>query len=285
MRRALAALAVAAIVGCSPPPAAPPTVGDETVDRIVVLAPHLAELAFAAGAGGELVGVSAYTDYPPEAAELPSVGDAFTVDIERLRLLEPDLVLAWESGMPAHTIDGLKRAGFRVETIRTRNLADVVLALKRIGQLTGRDAEAEAEADRFRAAIASLERQFESARPVRVFFQVSARPLYTINGDHFISELLEACGGENVFADLTELAPAVDVEAVLSRNPEAVVAGSATDELSMWSRFDGLLAAQYDNLLTVDAEHLARASTRLDDAGARLCSVIDTARRRLPAPR
>lgn len=286
MKRAVAALTIAfVLVGCSRPPSTSPTDANGSAERIVTLAPHLAELVFAVGAGAQLVGVSAYTDYPPEAARLPSVGDAFTVDIESLRILEPDLVLAWDSGMPPHAIEGLRLAGFRVETIRTQNLSDIVDAFERIGRLAGRNEQAWIEANRFREAIADLEREFESARPVRVFFQVSVRPLYTINGDHFISELIEVCGGENVFADLSELAPAVDVEAVLSSNPEAIIAGSPASDLSMWSRFDGLLATQYDNLLTVDAEHLARASGRLDDAGKRLCGLIDGARRRLPAGR
>ena len=285
MRRCVAALVVAvALSGCSRSPAPEPPDGDGIANRIVVLAPHLAELAFAAGAGAQVVGVSAYTDFPPEASRLPSVGDAFTVDIERLRLLEPDLVLAWDSGMPAHTIEGLEQAGFRVESIQTRSLADIAEAMLRIGELAGRKEEARLEAARFSDALADLEQDYVSARPVRVFFQVSARPLYTISGQHFISELIELCGGTNVFAGLSELAPAVDVEAVLSRDPEAVIAGSANSDLSVWTRFDSLAATRTGNLLTVDAPHLARASTRLDDAGTRLCAVIDHARQRLPGP-
>ena len=70
---------------------------------------------------------------------------------------------------------------------------------------------------------------------------------------------------------------------LLGRDPEAIVAGSANSDLSAWSRFDNLAATRYENLLTVDADHLARASTRLDSAGERLCRVIDDARQRLPA--
>ena len=78
----------------SPPPDA------EQPERIVTLSPHLAELVFATGAGDLLVGVSAYTDFPREAALLPVVGDAFNLDLEQLALLQPDLLLAWETGTP-----------------------------------------------------------------------------------------------------------------------------------------------------------------------------------------
>ena len=249
--------------------------------RVVTLAPHLAELTFAAGAGEQLVGISAYTDYPAEVSKLPLVGDAFTVDLEQLRLLDPDLVLAWGSGMPAHTIEGIENAGFRVVTLSTRSLDEVAAAVEEIGRLTGNEAVAAREAARFRDRVAALESQYGAASPVRVFFQVSARPLYTINGNHFISELIETCGGRNVFADLSELAPAIDVEAVLARDPEALIVASRRAELDDWRRFETLAATRAGNLLTVDAEHLARASTRLDDAGERLCRVIAEARRNL----
>lgn len=267
------------LVGCAPEPDASPD--SAAAVRIVTLAPHLAELVFAAGAGDMLVGVSAYTDYPAAAQDLPVVSDAFTVDQERLRLLAPDLVLAWDSGMPAHTIDGLRQSGFRVVTLRTRTLADITAALATIGQLTGTSAAAEAEAGRFEGALATLRERYAAAPSIRVFFQVSSRPLYTINGNHFISELIEVCGGVNVFAGLDELAPAVDVEAVLAANPEAIITGSGPADLEMWRRFASLSASRSGNLLSIDAPHLSRASTRLDTAAERLCAVIETARRDL----
>ena len=282
MRRSAAVLALALLLaGCTAEAPTESPVEPATAQRVVTLAPHLAELMFAAGAGSQLVGVSAYTDYPPEAALLPLVGDAFTVDLEQLKLLDPDLILAWGSGMPAHTIEGIENAGFRVITLSTRSLEEVPAAVEEIGRLTGNEASAAREAGRFRDAIANLEARYRAATPIRVFFQVSARPLYTINGEHFISQLVEVCGGQNVFADLSELAPAVDVEAVLAREPEAVIVGSGTTDLDVWRRFETLAATRAGNLLAVDTPHLARASTRLDDAGGRLCDVLDRARRNL----
>ncbi|MEM8816220.1 MAG: cobalamin-binding protein [Pseudomonadota bacterium] len=245
-------------------------------ERVVTLAPHLAELVFAAGAGDTLVGVSAYTDYPAAAAQLPQVGDAFGVDQERLRLLEPDLVLAWASGMPAHTVDELRSTGLPIVTIRTGSLEDVARAVEEIGRLTGNAASAETEAARFRAGIAALHDKYADRTPLRVFYQISARPLYTINGTHFISELIALCGGVNVFADLDELAPQVDVEAVVARDPDAIVGG--TNDYEVWERFNTLAANRYGNRLRVDTPALARASTRLDAAGAALCEILDEAR-------
>ena len=110
MTRALALLCLAAcLCGCSE--RASETLPPDTYERIVTLAPNLTELVFAIGAGEQLVGVSDWSDYPEEVLSLPVVGDAFTVDQEQLALLNPDLLLVWESGMPAHTVDELRKAG------------------------------------------------------------------------------------------------------------------------------------------------------------------------------
>ena len=96
--------------------------------RIIVLSPHLAELVFAIGAGERLIGVSAHTDYPEAAAALPIVGDAFMLDLERLTVLKPDMLLAWQSGTLAHVVDELQSRGYRVEVIKTMSLHDIPVA-------------------------------------------------------------------------------------------------------------------------------------------------------------
>jgi iron complex transport system substrate-binding protein len=128
----------------------------EAGQRIIALSPHLTELVFAVGAGDRLIGVSAYTDYPEAASGLAVIGDAFMLDLERLTVLQPDLLLAWQSGTPAHVVDELRTRGYRVEVIRTRSLHDIPVALRRIGRLTGRGATADTVADSFLTGLDSL---------------------------------------------------------------------------------------------------------------------------------
>lgn len=266
------------LLACSEPPA--PSDAPRQYSRLVTLAPNLTELVFAAGAGETLVGVSAYSDYPPAALALPIIGDAFTVDQERLALLRPDALLVWESGTPAHVVDQLRRVGFHVEVIRTRSLEDVALALTRIGELTGHAAEATAAAARYRAALQALRAQHADAESLRVFYQVSRRPLFTINGEHFLSELIEFCGGENVFADLDELAPTVDVEAIVARNPEVMLASDeAGDEaFNEWQRWPNIAANRYGNHFLMPADEIGRATPRLLIAGEAVCTALAIAR-------
>ena len=229
--------------------------------RVVTLAPNLTELVFAAGAGQTLVGVSAYSDYPVAARQLPVIGDAFAVDRERLALLQPDLLLVWQSGTPAQVVDELRRGGFRVEVIKTRTLADVAEALRRIGELTGYAQQAADVASAYTDALQNIAARHAATKHLRVFYQVDKRPLYTVNGEHYVSELIAICGGSNVFADLGELAPAVNVEAVLERDPEVMLAsGDAGDDAFAES---GTTVA-LDLLTKSELEKIARA---LDSPG------------------
>lgn len=284
-RRSPWVLAILLVVqaGCGPAgPGAADDPGRRTAGPgIVTLSPHLAELVYAAGGGAHLVGVSAYSNFPDAVRSLPQVGDAFSIDHEQLTLLAPDIVLAWESGTPRHTVDELRDLGFRIEVLRTRSLADVAQALRTIGAWTSSSATAAEAADRFVADLNVLRQAYEDAEPIRVFYQVSAQPLYTVSGAHYVSELIELCGGENVFAELSELAPSVSAEAVLVRDPELLLAGRAAETANpyaQWQRWPELAANRFANHFYVDADSLGRAGPRLAQAGAAICRSLDAGR-------
>lgn len=249
-------------------------------NRVVTLAPNLAELMFAAKAGDKLVGISAYTDFPPAAVELPIVSDAFMVDQEQLALLKPDLLLAWKNGTPAHVVDQLREAGFRVEVIQTDSLDDVAVAIERIGELTGKHKPAANAAAAYRQRIQQLTDRYSGGESIDVFYQISSRPLYTVNSTHYISELINLCGGRNIFDDLDELAPLVDVEAVVSRNPEAMLAAldSTQAAFDVWDRWPELAANRYGNRFFVPAAEIGRATPRVVVAGEAVCEALAEAR-------
>lgn len=282
MTRALTLACLCALMwACSKPePEATAGVESGPAVRVVAFAPHLSEMMFAVGAGEQLVGVSAWSDFPREVLELPQIGDAFSVDQEQLSLLQPDLLLVWESGMPAHTVDELRNRGYRVESIRTRNTADVATAMTRIGELTGKQDEARAAAQQFTGALEGLRAKYRDAEPINAFFQITARPLYTVNREHFISEIISLCGGRNIFDDLEDFAPSVAVEAVLDRDPEVMLAGtnSGDDAFAEWGRWPGLAANRYGNLFLLPDETIGRPTPRLAMAAHSVCIALDRAR-------
>ena len=173
--RCAAILSLACVLcACNPPPE--PAVRQESAARIVTLSPNLAELVFAVGAGEQLVGVSAFSNYPEAVSSLPLIGDAFMIDLEQLALLHADLLLAWESGTPARVVDELRSRGYRVEVLRTRRLQDVASALQKIGILTGHEEEGELAARDYQQGLRRLAEGNSGLSGIRVFYQVSRQP-------------------------------------------------------------------------------------------------------------
>jgi iron complex transport system substrate-binding protein len=248
--------------------------------RVVTLAPHLAELVYAAGAGDTLVAVSAYSDYPTEVAALPIIGDAFVVDQELLALIQPDILLAWQSGTPRRVVGELAQQGYRIEIIRTQSLEDVALALEAIGRMTGSFATAARAAAEYRNGLATLAQRYAEAEPVSVFYQIQKRPLYTISGDHYVSELISICGGQNIFSDLENLAPLVSVESVIERNPEILLVSSDSEEdaLNEWNRWPEMAANRFGNRYVIQADEIGRPTPRLLLAGEALCKALEQGR-------
>lgn len=265
-----------AAIACGAAPAgeSPP------VRRIISLAPNLTELTYSAGAGERLVGADVYSDYPEAARKLPRVGDAFQVDYERVLALRPDLVLVWDTGTPETVIGRLAELGLRVERVSTSRLDDIATAIERIGKLAGTETSAHATAQRFLREVSEVRAHTPAAEPLSVFYQISEKPLYTVNGAHLISEIIGLCGGRNVFADLAQLAPAVSLEAVLARDPQVILTadGAQGDPLSVWRNWPRLRAVELGNLYTVHADHVARATPRVIEGVREVCDVLDEAR-------
>lgn len=251
--------------------------------RIVSLAPSLTELAFAAGAGDRIVATVEYSDYPQAARAIPRIGDAFRVDLERVLELRPDFVLAWESGTPAATIERLRALGLNVEIVSTQTLAEVSAALRHLGELAGTRSAADAAAKRFESQIARLREEYRDRKPVSVFVQINDRPLYTVNGNHIISEIAALCGGTNVFTALRDLAPTIGIEAVIAANPDAIVStdSSVTDAMAHWRRWETLTAVRARNVFTLPSDELARATPRLVTGARSMCRALETARENL----
>lgn len=275
--------AVAAFVPCLAALAwgAPEPAGE----RIVSVAPNLTELLFAAGAADQVVGVSEYSDYPEAARFLPRIGDAFRLDYERIVALAPTLAVVWESGTPAGVKERLEDLGIRVVGIPTRKLDDVATGLLTVGTLARTDTVASTAATEFRRRIRELRTRYRDRPKIRVFVQIDGAPLYTVGGAHLITEIVELCGGSNVFADATALALPVDLESVLARAPQVILSLDDTDPVAFWARFDRLEAVALGNVYRAPADALARPSPRIADGAADVCERLDEARAKAASAR
>ncbi len=248
--------------------------------RIVSLAPHATELLYAAGAGDRVVAVLATSDWPPEAAVKPKVGDSRALDLERIFLLQPDLVVTWPFAAPAQ-VGALVARGIPVFVANPPTIDGIAQDMERLGALAGTLPAATTRAAQFRAEQVRLAKRYSGARTVRVFYEIWDVPMYTIGGQHLISQALRVCGGENVFASLELPAPGVSVEAVLAAKPDAIIAGADRAVrpawLDAWKRWPTLPAVVRGNLFTVDANLLHR-SGRASSTGSPPCARRSTKR-------
>lgn len=248
---------------------------------IVSLAPSATELLYAAGAGDRVVAVTDPTDWPPEARALPRIGDARTLDLEKIVGLRPDLAVAWPY-VAAAQIARLEALGIPVYRSDPHTPDAIAVDIERLGVLAGSAEAAAAAAARFRSRLEALRRQRHAASTVRVFYEIWNQPLYTVGGAHLITAAIALCGGENVFSQLSLPAPSVSVEAVLAARPSAIIAG--TDGalrpawLDAWRQWTDLPAVARGNLFVVDANLLHRPGPRFVDGAEALCAVIDRAR-------
>ncbi len=252
--------------------------------RIVSLAPHATETLYAAGAGARVVGVVEYSDYPAAAKRLPSVGSYVQPDLERLVALRPDLVVIWQSGNAGTMVQRLQALGLTVYQTQPDHLEDIPATIEKLGRLAGSETEARRAAAAFRMRLAALRKHHAGRAPVPVFYQAWHQPLLTVGGDQIISDVIQLCGGTNIFAGLGSKAPSVSVEAVLAANPEVIVAsGMGYDTpigLNEWRTWKQLLAVRRDNLFHVPADLMQRPTPRLLDGAELLCRHLETARGR-----
>lgn len=283
----LAALgAVSAISAAS---AAPITVRDDDgnvvtlprpAQRVIAMAPHVTELLFTAGAGDKIVGAVTYSDYPEAAKKIPRVGDNRLVDLERVAAMKPDLIVIWLHGGFERQIDALRKMGIPLYHSEPTKLEGIAENVERLGQLMGTESVANPAAADIRQQFAALAKQYSSRPPVRLFYQVWDKPLYTLNGKSIVSDAIRLCGGVNIFADQKATAPIISMEAVLQANPEAIFGTSEKDygSVDLWKPYGTLLAVQNNNLFRLQGDLLNRAGPRMTIGAKALCEKIEEAR-------
>jgi iron complex transport system substrate-binding protein len=252
----------------------------QPAQRVISMAPHITELLFAAGGGSHVVGVAAYSDFPEEAKKIQQIGSSREVDLERVMALKPDLIVIWRHGSSERQVGMLRKLGVPLFYNEPQKLDDIPDGVAKLGQLMGTEKTAAPVAAELRQQLASLRRRYARRPAVRSFYQVWDKPLYTLNGEHIVSDALRLCGGENIFAGLPATAPVVGVESVLQKNPEAIFATAEKNYggVGMWKPYGTLLAVRNDNLFTIDGNLLNRSGPRMIAGAAMLCEKLELAR-------
>ncbi|WP_422412944.1 MULTISPECIES: cobalamin-binding protein [unclassified Endozoicomonas] len=255
----------------------------KSVKKIVSLSPGSTELIYAAGAGKQVVAVDDHSDYPPAVAKVPRVGGFPNVSIEAIAAMKPDLVVAWAGGNSPKVTSKLESLGVRVFYIDPLSFPEIASVIRRLGRLFGTSAVADKEAKRFLARYQSIKKKYQFKKPVTVFYEIWNKPLMSISRNQIIGQVIELCGGQNIYADSKIRVPKVSMESLLGKNPEVIVSssnlkdGKAIEE--RWSKWSDLQAVKQHHLITVPGNLISRPAPRALDAAESLCQQLESVRK------
>src|SRR6266849_8589633 len=230
--------------------------------RIACLSAEHVEICYALGAGDRVVAVPGTAHRPPEAREKPKIGGFTTFRADKIRELEPDLILAF-SDLQADICAELIRGGLPVFCSNPRAVDDILESILLVGGLLGLDKAARDLVQDMRDDIRQI-REFSSVWPdrPRVYFEEWHDPL--IAGIRWVSEIIELAGGRDIFAELRDRRGAqeriVPPETVRERDPQIILAswcGKPVDTASItaragWDRISAVKAGEIHELEGAD---------------------------------
>jgi len=246
-----------------------PNSNSNTSIRLITLSPHLAELVDSAGAIDYLTGVVSYSDYPEQVKSIEQVGDAFKIDYEKILILNPTHILTWKDGTSVAIINKLKSLNFNIIETEINKLADIPKTIKMISEITNTQDFAAINISLFNKTIKNIKQSKFTNNSI--FIETYHQPLYTVSGNHWMTEAVEICGYDNVFNDLSQLSAPVTLEAVITKNPQTILTIADQQDLQWmaWEKLDAVINKQ---IITIHPDHFSRPSMRLLKGIKKLCA-------------
>jgi iron complex transport system substrate-binding protein len=241
----------------------------EKIDRIVSLAPNLTEIVYAVGAGGQLVGDTDYCDYPAAAKSVAKIGDTMHPSVERIIALKPQIVLVSTASQLEAFTKQLDQQNITVYVTNPQSLNDVFRSIQTLGDLFGHHDSSVTMVGELRKRAAAVEVATKTVKPLKVFYQVSDEPLYTIGRDAFLTDLIRRAGGVSVTADVPGAFPRYSDESALAAKPDAIILPSggamATANSKPAPALKNSPAVLNNRIYRIDENHLQRPGPRLID--------------------
>lgn len=248
--------------------------------RVVALAPSITEIVFALGQEKRLVGIARFSDFPPEASQLPQVGSYIQLDIEKIVSLNPDICIAVKDGNPRAIADRLHALNIPVYAVNPLDLETLMSTIRQLGDLLNAKDRAkiivrdmQTRIDRVRELVATTNRQ------PGVFFQIGFAPIVSVGKDTVIHELIETAGGTNLCAAYSSY-PRLSREQVVALSPEILIITTMHRDMSIrqitaeWAAWPMIPAVRNNRITIVDSNIFDRPTPRLVDALEELVRVI-----------
>ncbi len=258
---------------------------DEPAKKIIALAPHIVENLFSAGAGTKIIGAVEYSDYPEAAKKIQRVGRFDAVSIESILALAPDLVIVWGSGGGLKLVEKLESFGIKVYVDEPSSLDSIAKSIRHFAVLSGTKPQGELAAKNFTAALQEFKKNTSEKVELTVFYQLWSSPIQTVGGVHLISDAISVCGGDNIFSEAKSIAPKINIESILDKNPEVIIASGVNSDrpswLDGWLEWPSLTAVKSSNLYHIPPDFIQRHTVRILRGVQLMCSQINQSRENL----
>ncbi len=234
--------------------------------RIVSLVPSVTEIIYAIGAEAQLIGVTDFCTYPPDATTKQSIGSYASPSIEAVASLSPDLIIMGTSSASPLLLQQFEQLGVPVYIVSPHSLATTIDTIVALGKLTAHRSGAEALVEKLRQQMQTVRLQ-QSAHKVRILVCVMIQPLIVAGGGTLADDVIRVAGGINVAGQQPRY-PTWGIEAVLAYDPELIIVSAhpgtpaPEDYFMQWLQ---LQAVRKKQIVNIDADLLQRPGPRLFD--------------------
>ncbi|MEA2568761.1 MAG: cobalamin transport system substrate-binding protein [Acidobacteriota bacterium] len=238
--------------------------------RVVSLAPSVTEIVYALGAGRSLVATDDYSDFPLAAKQLPKVGGV-QPNLEKIVALKPDLVISTIIGSSPNLAKALSAASIPLVSVRHDRVADIRVAITRIGSALG-VADTARIADDVERRLAAQQRTRKHIP--RVLIAVWTDPIFVGGRDTFADDLLQLTGAENAVPPSVSGWPQYSLESFVASPPDILI---YPDHSVTRAQIDALLerTGAKCEAIAIDENRFTRLGPRTPEAAALLNEIFD----------
>ncbi|MGA1849166.1 MAG: ABC transporter substrate-binding protein [Thermoplasmatota archaeon] len=208
---------------------------EEEPARIVTMTPAITETVFALGKGGLIVGIDSASNHPTEASNIEKVVSWQGLDLEKLILLEPDLVIMDKTlDMSGENYNAMKGSGFQVYRIYPLTVEEVLDSIQGIGDAIGAPGEAGSLVEDFRTRMETVKQNASSIeeedrpRVLHVTYYDGSSDPWVATDSTFSGSLIEMGGGICAFSDDTGFGVQVSLERIIASDPDLILCSQSS---------------------------------------------------------
>jgi len=254
----------------------------EQKPTIIALAPHIVEMLYDVGAGEQIIGTTAFADYPEQAKKIPRIGNYVRLQLERVIELQPDLIIAWKSGNPSDDLARLEQLGFNVIYSQPHTFEDIANEVRHFAKLTGHSMQGEQVAQKFEQELDKITKIYQDKAEITGFYELWSRPLTTVAKGSWPQQFLNICKVKNPFKPVLTPYPQISIEQVLPASVQLIIQPLSVNQKDRegfnWQDWPIIPAVANKQIIQPDADAMHRMTLRSLTALKDLCATIDKTR-------